>query len=216
MKEMAAAIEKRMRDASPNIMLLDWNLAATPSTFYGADTKAKLRDIAEIRNQAYEVGDFAGIRLTRMVEAGAIRKDRPLHLIGHSAGGFVVARMALELEKHGAVPNSFRVTILDTPVRPPDLPVVRMLKSFQDNEILQKLPGKFPGLVDFYVTSILPGLSSNFTVPGLHVWWPRHEPQGYEKDHTYACAWYTETINGKEAGKGEGFDRSPFAPLAQK
>jgi pimeloyl-ACP methyl ester carboxylesterase len=211
MKEMGAAIEDKMGEASPSVLLLDWNLAATPSTFYGANNKAKLRDIAQIRNQAYEVGDFAGIRLTRMIESGAIRKDRPLHLIGHSAGGFVVARMALELEKHGAVPNRFRVTILDTPVRPPDLPLIRMLKNFQDDEVLQKLPQKFPGLVDFYVTSVLPGLPPNFKgPPSLHLRWPHDEFkfQDSEKDHAYACDWYIETI--KKGGHGEGFDLSPL------
>jgi pimeloyl-ACP methyl ester carboxylesterase len=64
----------------------------------------------------------------------------PIHLIGHSAGGFVVTRIANRLTELGIVsndPSMLHVTILDTPE--------------PDKEVYEELPKHWP--TDFYLTS---------------------------------------------------------------
>ena len=212
-KRMAQAIRKRMRKTgpSPNILILDWHDAAAPSDYlrFGAEARdftEAVRDIAGIQPQAHDVGDLAGMRLARWIEEGKIKKDRPLHLIGHSAGGFVVARIATVLKALNTIPADCRVTLLDTPAVLPSLPG---LPNFaRDEQVLKTLPEICPRHVDFYITSNLVPLPKDFQQEGLHVYWPDHVSQGFEKDHLFACEWYIETIDGKEAAKGEGFDRS--------
>lgn len=207
-KRMANAIETRMDNSRPNILLLDWNRAATPSTYYGSDVKAFWRDIVGIRTQAYEVADFASIRLARMIQDGSIRRDRPLHLIGHSAGGFVVTRIAILLNQLQAVPSRIHITLLDTPAQLPDLPLFGALAAWRDDEVLKALPQSFPNATDFYVTSTLVQIPKEFKPPGLNLCRLPHESEGWEKDHQYACEWFIKTI--EKPGSGEGFDRSPL------
>jgi pimeloyl-ACP methyl ester carboxylesterase len=195
-----------------------------------------LADLAAIRPQAYEVGDYVAIKLARMINDNKICKDKPFHLIGHSAGGFVVARIAVLLSELGLVPNKdlLRVTILDTPM--------------PDDPVLKELPKYWP--TDFCLTSYsvleLP-FDAVKEVPGLHVlkpkykeiltelarpgrdvaegrwrswYWIRYYLWGwisqaateFWKAHRSAYGWFELTINKNPKYANEGFNKSPLLP----
>jgi pimeloyl-ACP methyl ester carboxylesterase len=200
---MAEAIEKQTAPNSPNILILDWSLAAKPSKAEGAniqgDPIARLYDIGAIRSQAYRLGDLAAVKLKDWIIEDKIDKNAPLYLIGHSAGGFAVARCALTLKKYGTTPRQIHITILDTPVELP-LPLIG---DITDRELLKELPAQFPGAVDFYASSSAVRLPKDFNVPGLHFEWLDHNSEGLVKDHSYAYQWYIDTIGKPE--KSEGF-----------
>jgi len=205
MQKCAAAIEKRVgKDRAPNICLVDWNGVATPSKIFdivGSPTVRWLQDIAAIRPQAYQVGDEVAFRLAQLaLENKKIRRDRPLYLIGHSAGGFVVARIAITLSKLNLAPSPLRVTILDTPA--------------PDQKILFDLPRICP--VDFYITSPFGGrtpelLLANFSLGSIHM---KELPAPAGKraidKHRWAYDWFTKTITNPKEWAGEGFCRSGF------
>jgi pimeloyl-ACP methyl ester carboxylesterase len=200
MKKMAGAIERRLGDQSPNICLVDWHEAARPSDLhrlnFGWDAGQFLIDVAAIRPQAQEVGDFVALKLARSVLNGEIRRDRPFHLIGHSAGGFVVTRVALLLKQFNIAPSPLHVTILDTPKA--------------DTEMVEDLPQAYPGRSDFYVSSSLVIDPTALKASGLRVGTVTGTvPADLREAHRYAYHWFIETI--EKRGSGEGFDRSPFS-----
>ena len=146
MKDCAAAIVDRLNTpgqiGEPAICLVDWKNAARPSKFFNfhlGTEKNLLADVFAIRPQAYAVGDYVATKLAKLINENKIRKDQPFHLIGHSAGGFIVTRIARRLSQEGFVSNKkmLRVTILDTPM--------------PDDEILRDLPELWP--TDFFLTS---------------------------------------------------------------
>ncbi len=110
MQKCGDAIEQRINAEPPEICLHELGEGvATPADIYRlhlfeSEAVKLSQDILAIREQAYQVGDQLGIRLALLVQAGAIRKDQPCHLIGHSAGGFVVTRAALTLTKLNLAP----------------------------------------------------------------------------------------------------------------
>ena len=75
----------------------------------------KLTDIRYIR----EIGERQGVALAKWIEtqisAGKISTTEEIHLVGHSAGGFVVATCAARLLTQHAIPKLL-VTTLDTPM----------------------------------------------------------------------------------------------------
>jgi pimeloyl-ACP methyl ester carboxylesterase len=122
-KTCAVQIEKRMVDegiGKPAICLIDWKGAARPSRFFhlGFGEKMLLADLAAIRPQAYRVGDYAADQIAKFINEGKIDRNKPIHLIGHSAGGFIVARVAARLTGMGFVATNkdLLATILDTPL----------------------------------------------------------------------------------------------------
>lgn len=208
---MARAIRRRMQTfnrAEPNILILDWHEAAIPSRNRKPSFADLGANVCGIWSHADEVGDQAGIKLVRWLQENKIRRDQPLHLIGHSAGGFVVARMAMVLKQFNQVPAHFRVTLLDTPFDP-------VLSLPRDNEILTELPLAFPGAVEIYVTSGLVRLPER--LENIQIYrQPNHVSEGYQKDHEFAHEWYIGTINPRpQENKNEGgFSRSPLLPAA--
>jgi len=134
--------------------------STAPAPDDSEDPAELLENISAIRSQAHEVGDLLAFYLAKRIleEPGTIRQDRPLHFIGHSAGGFVVARGALLLTKLKFFPNRalLYATILDTPA--------------PDAELLVQLPAVWP--TDFCLSS---GKiwSTPFRVPQLagSSWW---------------------------------------------
>jgi pimeloyl-ACP methyl ester carboxylesterase len=143
MEPCATAIERRTASqGSPAICLVNWSDAAMPSNFYHQifGKKNLLADLPAIRAQAYRVGDIVAFNLAGTIVQNHLPTNVPFHLVGHSAGGFVVARVAARLSELGVVsgnPNNLRVSILDTPM--------------PDAEITNGPPGHWP--TDFYLTS---------------------------------------------------------------
>jgi len=200
MREMSQALRQKLADRPPNIGLVDWAAAAAPTNIHRIDPKTTvakfLGDLAGIPSQAREVGDFLAFRLAQLILEKQIDRDAPLHLIGHSAGGFVVSRAALQLHRMNLAPATMHVTILDTPA--------------PDAELVVEVP-KACSSVDFYITSpFVRGLDDANPPAKVHL---KHilceEPLSLLDSHSYAYKWFTQTIPVAKADE-TGFGRSPF------
>ena len=139
---------------------------------------------------------------------GNISEDAPVHLIGHSAGGFVVGECGKALRNRF---SDMRVTMLDTPF---------------------PLPGSMwlypnPGYLDRYVSSIFGnlefptiwGTTFNTTYRSyqeLTRLQPRAGPYiPTTSAHAYAHDWYDNSIQGAYEGS-EGFGQSPLMTSASR
>ena len=129
------------------------------------------------------------------IRAGKIHRDKPMQLIGHSAGGFVVLHAAMVLKQLGLAPADLRVTMLDTP-----MPVAADLLA-----VLDDVP------VDYYCTSSFAtgvpesGFHRNFTRFDIK---PPATVDAYLGAHSYAYKWYIQSIGPEWEN---GFRRSPFS-----
>jgi hypothetical protein len=205
MRRMANTIETRMAQNPPDIAIVDWHFAAIPTEANqinpGLDILKLPMDVVSIRPEAREVGDYLSLCIGRMIIDGTIHKNKPLHLIGHSAGGFVISRMACNLKKLGIAPKQLRVTLLDTPM--------------PDSEITADLGKAFPGLVDYYIASPLVWVGPDTQFPGIELC---HVPTPPKKDifqaHLYAIDWYIDTIS--QQGSKDGFSKSPLNQIESK
>jgi pimeloyl-ACP methyl ester carboxylesterase len=240
MYDCAQALKTRLKNDSAAICLVNWSDAARPWQFFnfGLGRSNLIGDIAAIRPQAYVVGDVVAFKLAAVILKNRLNEPRPvpIHLVGHSAGGFVVARVARRLTEMGLVPEHpdpslYRVTILDTPE--------------PDDQIFKDLPWA----TDFYLTSYnvyeypyrdvlrLLGAGSNQSgfhpvkldesvlndvcntpnsEPGFWLRLSRKTPiirngERFWVAHRAACCWFRRTIENPDAEpRGEGFNKSPL------
>ncbi|MEO5916008.1 MAG: hypothetical protein ABIS50_17365 [Luteolibacter sp.] len=213
MTRMEDTLRQHLGPNTPDICLVDWHLAAIPAVFSGfgfepdrasagqdhlipSRPQAWLQDVAAIRPQAEEIGELVGFKLARALRAGILKQDQPMHLIGHSAGGFVVLQAALVLRQLGLAPKDLRITMLDTP-----MPVML--------EQLKLLSDDVP--VDFYCTSAFTtgipesGFGRYFTKFNIT---PPAGTDPYTGAHSFAHQWYIDSIT---AGSKIGFGLSPFS-----
>jgi uncharacterized delta-60 repeat protein len=134
------AIEVRLSQGGatpPNVVAYDWHEGADPSAYIGSaaafeQNAAIMRDwFRPLARIAYRVGAFSlvdleGIRpnarnhgqhladwIKTEIKRSNVLPGQPIHLIGHSAGGFVMGECARLLK--GEVTGPVRVTMLDTP-----------------------------------------------------------------------------------------------------
>jgi hypothetical protein len=233
-KTCARKITNALGDRAPDICVVDWHEAAETAKY----TKTGLgltpsgnenlpADVAGVRSQAYEVGDYLAFRLIMMIlhgEPSSIRQNQPLHLIGHSAGGFVVTRVAILLKEFNVAPQPMHVTMLDTPA--PEI------------ETTNALPDMYPDdTVDFYMSSVVGGRQATFQIadfsPKIHACritsdqiiasrqsqkcklliWIRNlfsTVANLGVAHSYSYEWFMDTIDHPQKYPGEGFNRSPF------
>ncbi|MDF1851982.1 MAG: hypothetical protein P1U85_14170 [Verrucomicrobiales bacterium] len=213
MTRMQEAVKSHLGASAPEICLVNWHLAANPSHFsltglegvkegdepgnvIPTTPQGWMQNVAAIRPAAEEIGELVGYKLARAIRSGDIDNTRPMHFVGHSAGGFVVLHAATVLTDLGLAPPEFRVTMLDTPV-----PVKAHLEH-----LLKTTP------IDFYKTSAFAtgipdsGFVPNFTKFGLEL------PEGidpYTGAHSHAHQWYIDSI---ASGDENGFLRSPLLP----
>ncbi len=208
---MQETLNQHLGENMPDVCLVDWHMAAIPAAFSGDGLQAIeanavgksiptlpqawLQDVAAIRPQAEQIGDLVGYKIARAIRTGKLRRDRPVHLIGHSAGGFVVLHAAMVLKQLGLAPDDLRVTMLDTP-----MPVAANLLA-----VLEDIP------VDYYCTS---SFASGVPAAGFHKNFTRFDIKppatvdSYLGAHSYAYQWFTQSITQESA---QGFGRSPFA-----
>ena len=203
------AILQRTAPLAPDIILVDWREAAKPSgnPFSALDTMAlsamgmpqsaqdMLNDLSMIRPQGERIGELVGFKLARAIRSGDIAPDKPLHLIGHSAGGFVVLHAALVLSELGLAPEQMHVSLLDTPFP---------LKS-------DLTRGALKFTVDFYVTSALAqGVPPDKYTTGFNRFdiTPPLGIDPYTGAHSYAHSWFIESVTNDTIKAG--FNRSPF------
>lgn len=210
MTRMETTLREVLAADRPDLCLVDWSFAAEPSNdpagtldslpldVMGMPKEASdmMNDLSMIRAQGERIGELVGFKLARAIRQGTLRRDRPMHLIGHSAGGFVVTQAALVLIELGLAPESLHVTLLDTPLpRRGDLA-----------RVAQVAP------VDFYATSqFAQGVPPNAFVPGFSRYnlQPPPEVDPYTGAHSFAYQWFIDSM--REDAAGIGFSRSPFS-----
>jgi len=232
--QMAQAIETRLGAGStPNICLYDWSTMANPSYFQGlsdlpCESKLEiLNNLKFINPYALTHGRILADRIKSEIDSGNIDSTMPIHIIGHSAGGFVAGECATLLKKRGIV-NVSQVTMLDTPI-----PERKHVADYRE-----------PGRVDRYISScagrFAPDLDGvgckeaaerltdcegypSFAKKAAKLWGcitalPRNlfyhrsdipnSPMGLVEAHNYSHDWYTRnTIMGVEH---DGFWHSPW------
>ena len=116
LRNMATAIENRLGADTPNICLYDWSLMADPTLYEeGVPHTGPLDDIENIIRKIRPYGKAQGLVLAdwinEQVNLGKIKIDKPIQIIGHSAGGFVAGSCANALRD-----KIEQITLLDTPV----------------------------------------------------------------------------------------------------
>ena len=201
--EIASKVRDRVGALAPQMIVLDWHEGAKASSQHALNTQdpmtSFLTDLGGVRSSGEVTGDFFGIRLARMVENGQIRSDRPLQLIGHSAGGFVVTRAARILVAMGFPKELVHVTILDTP---------------EPNQELAQDLVKY-ATAEYYRASNLAMVEASDLNSGIHylrIPLPVFDATGFASEmaaHSYASDWYCESAIHAKCGE-DGFGRSPF------
>ena len=98
----------------PNIAVYGWGLWSQPSEYWNMDIPymSFAEDILLIRPHGLSLGRELADWFKVEIGRGNILTTAPVHLIGHSAGGFVVGECGYQLRSTLA---NVRVTMLDTP-----------------------------------------------------------------------------------------------------
>ena len=128
LQDLAEAIEGAIThyagsSSLPNIALYDWEEdAVTDLSIFKALASPYLEDLDTNLTDVTANGIYHGAHLADWIHAqtiaGLIDPNAPIHLIGHSAGGFVMGQTAILLNRAGIWVD--RVTMLDTPRPWPD------------------------------------------------------------------------------------------------
>lgn len=214
LKDMAGSIECRLKDEAkpvPNIAILDWAEGADPSKYYGGGQWWNLvtgvngslvneygYDFLNVQTIALDFGRNLASDLVFEMRRHPERIDTntPIHLIGHSAGGFVMGECATMLKANGYKVD--RVTMLDTP-----FPVRRHFTYYPN-----------PGVVERYISSPLGQLAPALVGVNTSAWYSCSEVPDASADpnptnaHSYCHVWYeADTIVGSDEA---GFFWSPF------
>jgi hypothetical protein len=232
LSDMARAIAQRLGDLNkpvPNIAIYDWRDRADPTTYLEYDeyydkriSKARkiaikalvvgndylpfhelIADALLVRKYGLAHGRELADWITSEISRGNILSSAPLHLIGHSAGGFVVGECGYRV---GSFFDDIRVTTLDTP-----FPGFSHVWRYPNPDYLDRHISSVLGNLDllatygsksetaFRKTRQIPDYSANvFSVKAQH-----------QKAHE----WYINTINSGAVGT-VGFGWSPFMSTA--
>lgn len=247
-KDLANAIDDNLQDASkplPNIAIFGWEQGAKPHDIVQTDMNdlakelkmdpSLLTDVPVVGPFLYDIKQIKGnstaysIKLAQWVKdeeaLGHINFEKPIHFIGHSAGGFVVGGGAYWLKKWNTV-NVTQVTMLDTP-----LPFAEDLTTLSPTKVERYISsffgscapsiGELPlwdqaiSLVNFtkivHFTEPLPNgpyykriTLSRFWPPPAGPLWP--DPYWA---HSYSHEWYQDTVVEPSSSE-DGFAASPF------
>lgn len=111
LKEMCDAISIRLSGAMPNIAIYDWHEMADPGN---NGQQLNFEDVEKIRPNGNAQGVVVADWIERQRQLGTVDKTAKIHLIGHSAGGFVVGETARILQQRGY--TRIQATMLDTPL----------------------------------------------------------------------------------------------------
>lgn len=217
MSALQSAIREKLKSARPNICLVDWGNAAEPSKYapdgftpfsagnpnapMPAAISAWVQDIGRIRPQGQQIGDLVGFKLARAIHRGELDRTKPMHFIGHSAGGFVITRAAIILHELGLAPERLRLTLLDTPL--PEMGDLKVLLETCD--------------IDFYRTSLY---AQELPTDGFHRRFRLFDlreaiPPGtdpFNGAHSFAHDWFVRSVSNPGSGGEGGFQLSPFKP----
>lgn len=255
-KNLATAIENRLKSEGkpvPNIAIFGWeqganpllkDLVSTDSTSIGKILKiGSPEEFASILYFGQYVYGFATIKPYSIVYAitlsqwiqdekrqNHIDATKPIHFIGHSAGGFVTTGAATYLQ--GANVKVSQVTTLDTPLLDRNFVTTLInngttVERYISSALGATVPelGELPLLITAFndASFVLPsseGITqlSNFLSPGsnyyrqvLSSWWAPIAGSNTPtpEAHDYSHDWYITSAQGVMSD-GSGFARSPF------
>jgi hypothetical protein len=226
--DLQAAIIARC--PAPNVCAYNWEDMADPTLYNtGARTligKDYLRDLLLIRPYGQAQGVILADAIEEKRKDGLVDKTKPIHLIGHSAGGFVMGECAQILRRLGY--TALQVTMLDTPK-----PYIEHAKGMNAQYRVER-----------YITSEIGGSDPAFILAELISTWERvqtkmvlafpiarwvptwalttppdanyyrrivlsSDPRGIVAAHSYAHEWYQTTVNPAN-GDSDGFQYSPL------
>lgn len=242
-QEMLLGIEQRIPPAQrPNILIYDWSEDSDPAHFdlpdytasivrvlvrsgllasvagtavFTAEATAFAGNLLAIRPIGRSHGEVLGNRLLMEAQAIPPRVDfaRPVHLIGHSAGGFVVGEATYVLRQKGKVVD--RVTMLDTPF--PYRHHLKDLPSGSSPAVVERYISSLYGAMEFPTTWFLTETSYRWRIEimeSLVDYYKAVLPTA----HSDAHAWYNSTVQPLAGYETKGFYYSPFVagPVAPR
>ncbi|MCU0780802.1 MAG: hypothetical protein MUF04_06845 [Akkermansiaceae bacterium] len=210
-KQLYATAPERLATVASSVGL---SASALRAVFPGTTAHTDfLFDVLMIRETAKNVGrasDGLAGWLKQEAAAGTVSKTAPIHLIGHSAGGFVMGECNRALRMDGF--NIRRVTMLDTPV------AQRIHFEVGNGAVIERyvssLYGRMCPDLDRISFQSLTGLNivdkldstwyHRTSVGGWNSW----SPIGLNDAHGYSHEWYESTVGPYP--EAEGFQLSPF------
>ncbi len=201
---MAQRIAQRLVNSGkplPNIVLYDWSAMSDPDKFrnvgeQGGQGRDFIDDLILIRTYGIAQGQVLADWISKNVAVGNVLTNKPIHIIGHSAGGFVAGNCASILGK-----EIKQITMLDTP-----LPYSGVGTKYLHAG----------GLAEHYITSFGGFLTlQHKTWAGIYAdtwYWlddylPEKSPPLIE-GHSWVHEWYTS--NTVVSALDNGFYYSPF------
>jgi len=197
--DMAKGIRIRLQEEHrplPNIVVYGWGPWAHPSQYWGVDIPyaSIAENIVLIRPHGLSIGREMADWMNAQIGNGNVSASAPIHLIGHSAGGFVVGECGYQLRTKL---SNIRVTLLDTP--------------YPDWNLLTKFPGAGRKL-DRYVSSLIGTLENPLStlveaVAGKYDYVLLGNAPSISA-HSYAHEWYDDSVWFGEVGS-RGFGWSP-------
>ena len=208
----AAFIGTQMLIQSALVEVLGIPLDPSVLAAYGADL---LIDCLAVSRQADTLGADLAQWIHAQAEAGLIDVDQPVHLIGHSAGAFILGECALWLEQHKLSNNKHvvvdRLTMLDTPfvfrrhiTKVPASPIPTVVERC--------ISSVYGGFLQWPTTWFVPS-TANYQPTYLGEWSSRFHP--YENGHGLSHRWYRRTIqpdaSDTDTALLDSFDAGGFA-----
>lgn len=207
-------------DPVPNIVIYDWHEMSDADyvkinlpdgellEIYDRDEAFGIvDDILEVRKAGLGQGYLLASKIDKLIDSGLVQTDKPIHLIGHSAGGFVAGKVAEELVLMYLSGNlsdpGIQITMLDTPC-PLKKHLVEASSFVTPERYISSRFGKarlWLGDDNTYYRKEIPKRYGN----GLLF--------DQIKNHGYAHEWYRETVKRTESlfhSEGDGFQRSLF------
>lgn len=237
-QNMAGGIKNRLSGSSqPNVLVFGWESAANPGSLQGtaaerlevvasslgfsestvrkvfpSSTAAVdyLVDILTVRSAAEDEGRKLAEWIQKEESLGNVSKTARIHLIGHSAGGFVMGECYVQLRAKGF--NVQRVTMLDTPMLEP-----RHVAAGDPAVIERYVSSAFgyycPG-IDMFGALPAPPWTVPINLKPDSTWYRRFDIGSWRyrinqlDAHSASHEWYSGTVISSTPL--EGFQLSPF------
>lgn len=238
--QMAKSMRERLTAAGkplPNIVVFGWGNLSDPTEYWGFDaardkaiqqaksalvglpiivtslTVGTVADLLLVRPHGQSEGQELADWIRTEIGNGHIAAGQKIHLIGHSAGGFVVGECGWQIRD---LCSDLRVTMLDTP-----FPFFNHLWRYPaTGRKLDRYVSSLFGVLEYPTTLGASLFSSNESYSILLSVSPPAGPDvPYPSAHYYSHDWYQGTVTGGTAGeKGFGWSQflqpASFAPFA--
>lgn len=194
-----------IQDSAEAFKLRNWWNRLNPSAILlSSDAYKFIEGLLLIHDVACSQGRSLAKWIDEQIDAGNIDPAKPIHLIGHSAGGFVVSECAFQLKDKVIVSGDIQYTTLDTPT------VAITDKAWFT---LSDLAGKSCRMERYDAANGF-GILLPFGLPDNPAGYYRRNVStptiGYVSAHSYVNTWYTYKTVHPDFSEYDGFYYSPF------